>query len=74
MESMEMLGICSEPPSCGARHDGGRANNPKIKTFLHTAKARTREALELAIQRALTTITAADAHGWFTYCGRVHPD
>jgi transposase len=41
----------------------------KIKTFLRAAKARTREALELAIQQALTTITAADAHGWFTYCG-----
>jgi transposase len=45
----------------------------KIKTFLRTAKARTREALELAIQRALTTITAADAHGWFTYCGYTVP-
>jgi transposase len=45
----------------------------KIKTFLRTAKARTREALELAIQQALTTITAADAHGWFTYCGYTVP-
>jgi transposase len=41
----------------------------KIKTSLRAAKARTREALELAIQQALTTITAADAHGWFTHCG-----
>lgn len=45
----------------------------KIKTFLRTAKARTREALERAIQQALTTITAADAHGWFTYCGYTVP-
>ena len=45
----------------------------KIKTFLRAAKARTREALELAIQQALTTITAADAHGWFTYCGYTVP-
>lgn len=45
----------------------------KIKTCLRTAKARTREALELAIQQALTTITAADAHGWFTYCGYTVP-
>jgi transposase len=45
----------------------------KIKTFLRTAKARTREALELAIQHALTTITAADAHSWFTYCGYTVP-
>ena len=40
-----------------------------IKTYWRAAKARTREALELAIQHALTTITAADAHGWFTQCG-----
>jgi hypothetical protein len=29
--------------------------------------------LELAIQHALTTITAADAHGGFTYCGYTVP-
>jgi transposase len=45
----------------------------KIKTFLRAAQARTREALELAIQQALMTITAADAHGWFTYCGYTVP-
>jgi transposase len=41
----------------------------KIKTFLRTAQARTRQALEAAIQQALTTITAEDARSWFTYCG-----
>jgi transposase len=45
----------------------------KIKTYLRAAKARSREALELAIQQALTTITAADAHGWFTHCGYTVP-
>jgi transposase len=45
----------------------------KIKTCLRTAKARTREALELAIRQALTTITAADAHGWFRHCGYTVP-
>jgi transposase len=45
----------------------------KMKTFLRSAKARTREALELAIQQALTTITAADAHGWFRHCGYTVP-
>jgi transposase len=45
----------------------------KLKTFLRAAHARTREALELAIQQALTTITAADAHAWFTYCGYTVP-
>jgi transposase len=45
----------------------------KIKTFLRAAKARTHEALEMAIQQALTTINAADAHGWFAYCGYTVP-
>jgi transposase len=45
----------------------------KIKTFLRTAKARTREALELAIEQALATITAMDTHGWFTSCGYTIP-
>lgn len=45
----------------------------KIKTFLRTAKARTREALELAIEQALATITAMDAHGWFTSGGYTVP-
>jgi transposase len=41
----------------------------KLKTSLQTVKARTREALDTAITHALSLITAADAHGWFTYCG-----
>jgi transposase len=41
----------------------------KLKHYLRTAKARTREALEAAITQALSLITAADAHGWFSYCG-----
>jgi transposase len=40
-----------------------------LKPSLRTAKARTREALEAAITQALSRITAADAHGWFSYCG-----
>ena len=46
----------------------------KLKTCLRTAKARTRQALERAIQHALTTMTAADAHGWFTYGGYPVPE
>jgi transposase len=41
----------------------------KLKAFLRRAEARTREALDAAITAALATITAADAHGWFTHCG-----
>jgi transposase len=47
----------------------------KIKTSVRAAKPRTHEALELAIQQALTAITTADAHGWFTLLPRLfsHP-
>ena len=41
----------------------------KIKTSLRKAKARTREALELALKQALTTITESDALSWFVHCG-----
>jgi transposase len=41
----------------------------KLKTALRAAKARTREALETAIRKALETVTAADAGNWFKHCG-----
>jgi transposase len=41
----------------------------KVKTALRKAKARTREALDMAITGALATITNADAQGWFRHCG-----
>ena len=41
----------------------------KIKTYLRAAKARTRDALEAAIKRALLTVTKSDAQAWFTHCG-----
>ena len=43
----------------------------KIKTFLRAAKARTREALDAAVARALATITEADARARFAHCGYV---
>lgn len=43
----------------------------KIKTALRAAKARTREALEAAIKRAITTVSEADARAWFKHCGYV---
>ena len=44
----------------------------KLKEFLRHAKARTAEALALAIAQGLATITAQDARGFFTHCG-YHP-
>jgi transposase len=41
----------------------------KVKTALRKAKARARDALDTAITRALTTVTAADAHRWCEYGG-----
>jgi transposase len=41
----------------------------KLKSALRRASARTREALEEAICRALQLITAQDAQGWFAHCG-----
>jgi transposase len=41
----------------------------KIKTALRKAKARTREALERALEHVLSTITAVDAQHWFIHCG-----
>ena len=41
----------------------------KLKAFLRRVQARTREALEAAIDVGLQTITAQDAQGWFKHCG-----
>jgi transposase len=41
----------------------------KFKTALRRTGARTRDALDDAITAGLSTITAADAPGWFAHCG-----
>jgi len=41
----------------------------KVKALLRSAKARTDEALLLAIGSALSRVTAQDAEGWFASCG-----
>ena len=41
----------------------------KLKTWLRTAQARTREALESVIQTATDWITEQDAKNWFDHCG-----
>jgi transposase len=41
----------------------------KLKAFLRRVEARTPETLQEALGQALLTITAHDAHGWFTHCG-----
>lgn len=41
----------------------------KVKEALRTAKARTPEALNDAIARAMASVTSADARGWFASCG-----
>lgn len=41
----------------------------KLKTWLRTAQARTRDLLEEAICAAAAWITADDAQNWFDHCG-----
>ena len=41
----------------------------KVKEFLRSAEARTREALTAAIAAALRTVTRQDAINWFASCG-----
>jgi len=41
----------------------------KVKQFLRSAEARTREALVTAIAAALASVTAQDAINWFASCG-----
>lgn len=41
----------------------------KLKRLLRDAKARTREALDEAIARAIDLITSEDARGWIRHCG-----
>lgn len=41
----------------------------KLKTKLREAQARTRQALEAAVQTAIDWITSTDALGWFNHCG-----
>ena len=41
----------------------------KLKTYLRSAAARTREALKTALDAALAWLTADDAQNWFDHCG-----
>jgi len=41
----------------------------KIKTALHSAAARTLDALNDTLPAVLNTVTAQDAQGWFRHCG-----
>ena len=41
----------------------------KLKTWLRTAQARTRDLLEEAIVTAAGCITEQDAKNWFDHCG-----
>lgn len=41
----------------------------KIKEKLRGVKARTREALDVALSKIIGRISNSDARGWFTHCG-----
>ena len=46
----------------------------KVKAVLRGIGARTREALQEALEYACATITTSDALGWFRHCGYLVPD
>jgi transposase len=46
----------------------------KLKAVLRSIGARTREALQDALEYACSTITTSDARGWFRHCGYAVPD
>jgi hypothetical protein len=64
-----MSSTCWHPPSYSPDLSPIEQCWSKLKAFLRVAKARTREALDAAITHALATVAAADACGWFAYCG-----
>lgn len=39
----------------------------KLKSYLRTARARTREALDVAVKWAMDTVSSRDAMGWFRH-------
>jgi hypothetical protein len=41
----------------------------KVDGIRSAIEARTTEALDEAIVHVIDTVTASDAHGWFTHCG-----
>ena len=41
----------------------------KIKAYLRGAKARTADALDKGLARAIELVTKADIRGWFKHCG-----
>jgi transposase len=41
----------------------------KLKTLLRAAEARTRQALDTAIQQVLAAVMPSDARSWFRHCG-----
>ncbi len=46
----------------------------KIKNIVRKAGARTREALDEAISKALAAVTLEDVAGWFSHCGYLPQD
>ena len=75
----KVAGLVELVAACGARLLDLSSYSPdfnpielafsKLKTWLHTAQARTRDALEVVIQTATDWITEHDAKNWFDHCG-----
>jgi transposase len=57
------------PPAYSPAFSPNEPAFAKVKALPRRAEARTREALEAAIGRAVDAITPADARGLFAHCG-----
>ena len=79
LSSHKVAGVSREIEKCGARLLYLPPYSPdfspiepawsKLKQFLRSAAARTKEALDQAIADGLRTITSSDARGYFRKCG-----
>jgi transposase len=79
LRAHKVAGIRERIEACGARLIDLPPYSPdlspiepcwsKLKALLRTAQARTREALDAAIQQVLAAVTASDARGWFRHYG-----
>jgi len=50
-------------------HGTGRFAFSKLKTWLRTVQARTREVLADAIKAAMDWVSQQDVKNWFDHCG-----
>jgi transposase len=79
LRAHQVAGICERIEAQGAHLISWPPYSPalspiepcwsKLKTLWRAAEARTREALDAAIEHVLAAVTPSDARGWFRHGG-----